>query len=72
MLEWLLGRQPRIEGSLTYRHLKGGNTLILHGVLSSYLEGRYCHVTIEQRMQFADNMLEVEASSTRTQHSFRN
>ncbi len=42
MLDWLLKRQPRIERSLANRHLKGGNTLILHDVSSSYLEGRCC------------------------------
>ncbi len=42
MLDWLLKRQPRIERSLANRHLKGGNTLILHDVSSSWLEGRCC------------------------------
>ncbi len=42
MLDWLLKRQPRIERSLANRHLKGGNTLILHDVSSSHLEGRCC------------------------------
>ncbi len=42
MLDWLLERQPWIERSLANRHLKGGNTLILHDVSSSYLEGRKC------------------------------
>ena len=32
MLDWLLERQPWIERSLANRHLKGGNTLILHDV----------------------------------------
>ena len=42
MLDWLLKRQPWIERSLANRHLKGGNTLILYDVSSSYLEGRHC------------------------------
>ena len=42
MLDWLLARQPWIERSLASRHLKGGNTLILYDVSSSYLEGRCC------------------------------
>ena len=42
MLDWLLARQPWIERSLASRHLKGGNTLILYDVSSSYLEGRKC------------------------------
>ena len=42
MLDWLLARQPWIERSLANRHLKGGNTLILYDVSSSYLEGRCC------------------------------
>ena len=42
MLDWLLARQPWIERSLANRHLKGGNTLILYDVSSSYLEGRKC------------------------------
>ncbi len=42
MLDWLLERQPWIERSLASRHLKGGNTLILYDVSSSYLEGRCC------------------------------
>ena len=42
MLDWLLERQPWIERSLASRHLKGGNTLILYDVSSSYLEGRKC------------------------------
>ena len=41
MLDWLLSRQPWIEGSLARRHLSGG-TLILYDVSSSYLEGRKC------------------------------
>ena len=42
MLDWLPARQPWIERSLANRHLKGGNTLILYDVSSSYLEGRKC------------------------------
>ncbi len=42
MLDWLLERQPWIEKSLANRRLKGGNTLILYDVSSSYLEGRCC------------------------------
>ncbi len=42
MLDRLLERQPWIERGLANRHLKGGNTLILFDVSSSYLEGRCC------------------------------
>ncbi len=42
MLDWLLRRQPWIEKGLANRHLRGGNTLILYDVSSSYLEGRRC------------------------------
>ncbi len=41
MLDWLLKRQRRIEGSLAGRHLTGG-TLILHDVSSSRFEGNCC------------------------------
>ena len=41
MLDWLLARQPWIEGSLARRHLAGG-TLVLYDVSSSYMEGRCC------------------------------
>ncbi len=39
---WLLARQPWTGRSLANRHLKGGSTLILYDVSSSYLEGRCC------------------------------
>jgi hypothetical protein len=40
-LDWLLGRQERIERALARRHLQGG-TLVLYDVSSSYFEGRSC------------------------------
>ena len=40
-MDWLLKRQPRIEGKLARRHLKDG-TLVLYDVSSSYFEGRTC------------------------------
>ena len=40
-LDWLLGRQERIERALARRHLKDG-TLVLYDVSSSYFEGRSC------------------------------
>ena len=40
-LDWLLGRQGRIERALARRHLEGG-TLVLYDVSSSYFEGRTC------------------------------
>src|SRR5208337_5175591 len=40
-LDWLLGRQERIENGLAKRHLTDG-TLVLYDVSSSYLEGRCC------------------------------
>jgi hypothetical protein len=40
-MDWLLRRQPRIEGKLARRHLKDG-TLVLYDVTSSYFEGRTC------------------------------
>ncbi|MCY4312195.1 MAG: IS1634 family transposase [Gammaproteobacteria bacterium] len=42
MLDWLAGRQPWIERSLAKRHLDRENTLILHDVISSHVEGRCC------------------------------
>ncbi len=39
---WLLKRQPWIGRSLANRHLRGGNTLILHDVSGLYLEGTHC------------------------------
>ena len=42
MLDWLLMRQRWIEKSLANRHLKGGSTLVLYDVTSSYLEGKCC------------------------------
>jgi Transposase DDE domain len=40
-LDWLLGRQERIEQALAARHLRGG-TLVLYDVTSTYFEGRTC------------------------------
>jgi Transposase DDE domain len=40
-LDWLLGRQGRIERALARRHLEGG-TLVLYDVSSSYFEGHSC------------------------------
>ncbi len=42
MLDWLGSRQPFIERSLANRHLRGGNTLVLYDVTSSFLEGECC------------------------------
>ncbi len=40
-LDWLLERQPAIEGRLAAKHLREG-TLLLYDVSSTYLEGRHC------------------------------
>ncbi len=40
-LDWLLGRQERIERALARRHL-GEGTLVLYDVSSSYFEGHTC------------------------------
>jgi hypothetical protein len=40
-LDWLLGRQQRIERALARRHLEQGR-LVLYDVSSSYFEGRSC------------------------------
>lgn len=40
-LDWLLGRQARIEQTLARRHLAGA-TLVLYDLSSSYFEGRSC------------------------------
>ncbi|MCA1699085.1 MAG: IS1634 family transposase, partial [Actinobacteria bacterium] len=40
-LDWLLGRQQRIEDQLARRHLKDGE-LVLYDVSSSYFEGHSC------------------------------
>jgi hypothetical protein len=40
-LDWLLGRQKRIEKKLARRHLSEGS-LVLYDVSSSYYEGRHC------------------------------
>ena len=42
-LDWLLGRQERIENGLAKRHLTDG-ALVLYDVSSSYLEGRCCEL----------------------------
>lgn len=39
-MDWLIGRQARIEEHLARRHLD--NTLVLYDVTSSYFEGRTC------------------------------
>jgi Transposase DDE domain len=40
-MDWLLGRQDRIEAALAKRHLAEG-TLVLYDVTSTYFEGRHC------------------------------
>jgi len=40
-MDWLLGRQLRIEQALARRHLSNG-ALVLYDVSSSYFEGRHC------------------------------
>jgi hypothetical protein len=40
-MDWLLGRQERIETALAKRHLAEG-TLVLYDVSSTYFEGRHC------------------------------
>ena len=40
-MDWLLGRQQRIETALAKRHLSDG-TLVLYDVSSTYFEGRHC------------------------------
>ena len=40
-MDWLLGRQERIEEALGKRHLRDG-TLVLYDVTSTYFEGRTC------------------------------
>jgi transposase len=40
-MDWLLGRQARIETALAKRHLAEG-TLVLYDVSSTYFEGRRC------------------------------
>jgi transposase len=40
-MDWLLGRQQRIEKKLAVRHLSEGS-LVLYDVTSSYYEGRSC------------------------------
>ena len=40
-LDWLVGRQERIEGRIARRHLTDGD-LVLYDVSSSYFEGRCC------------------------------
>jgi hypothetical protein len=40
-MDWLLGRQERIEAALAKRHLAEG-TLVLYDVSSTYFEGRQC------------------------------
>ena len=40
-MDWLLGRQERIENALAKRHLRDG-TLVLYDVTSSYFEGKTC------------------------------
>jgi len=40
-MDWLLGRQDRIERALAARHLEAGG-LVLYDLSSSYVEGRHC------------------------------
>jgi len=40
-MDWLLGRQSRVEGELGRRHLKEGG-LVLYDLTSSYVEGTRC------------------------------
>ena len=40
-MDWLVGRQQRIEATLAKRHLSDG-TLVLYDVSSTYFEGRHC------------------------------
>lgn len=40
-LDWLAGRQPKIEDALAGRHLTDGG-LVLYDVSSTYFEGRHC------------------------------
>lgn len=42
-LDWLLGRQARIEAALARRHLEEG-TVVLYDVSSSYVTGRHCEL----------------------------
>jgi hypothetical protein len=44
-MDWLLGRQDRIERTLARRHLQGageGDGFVLYDLCSSYVEGRCC------------------------------
>jgi transposase len=40
-MDWLLERQPRIEGALSKRHLRQGES-VFYDLSSSYYEGRHC------------------------------
>jgi len=40
-MDWLVGRQARIEGKLAKKHLEGGS-LVLYDVTSSYYTGTHC------------------------------
>jgi hypothetical protein len=40
-MDWLLERQPGIEGALAKRHLTEGG-LVLYDLTSTYFEGRHC------------------------------
>ena len=42
-MDWLVGRQPRIEKKLARRHLKEGD-LVFYDVTSSYYEGSTCEL----------------------------
>jgi len=44
-MDWLLTRQPRVEGALARRHLAAGS-LVLYDVSSTYLEGRHCPLAV--------------------------
>ena len=42
-MDWLLGRQPRIEQGLAQRHLAEGG-VVLYDLTSTYFEGRHCEL----------------------------
>ena len=42
-MDWLLGRQERVEKALARRHL-AGEGFVLYDLSSSYLEGRHCEL----------------------------
>jgi hypothetical protein len=44
-MDWLLGRQDRIEAALARRHL-GAGSLVLYDLTSTYVEGRRCPLAV--------------------------